>query len=244
MSLAVVFKGPEGIVLAADSRVTLMAGQPTPAGVQMLPVFFDNATKLLSLDPEKYKHLGLVTYGAGTIGLDEPRTAHSFLPELEQHLDKQRRAQAKGQKKSVRQHRLTVRQAAHEIGRFFNQQWRKAKMPPNAESLVFLVAGFDGAAPYGRVYEVSVPDATVPVELNADGFGISWGGITFYAERLLSGVAPRAIDVAVDELGLTDDQAKALEDRWREGASSPDPISVATATGLRRSGYVSSGDDL
>jgi hypothetical protein len=52
MSLGIIFKGTEGIVLAADSRVTLMATLPslqTPAGNQqiLVPATFDNASKLL-----------------------------------------------------------------------------------------------------------------------------------------------------------------------------------------------------
>ena len=45
MSLAVVIKGPEGIVLAADSRVTVQA---TPVGGSTTTAYFDNAPKLLS----------------------------------------------------------------------------------------------------------------------------------------------------------------------------------------------------
>ncbi len=46
MSLGVVIKGPEGIVLAADSRITLEALQ---VGAQHpIVVNFDNATKLIS----------------------------------------------------------------------------------------------------------------------------------------------------------------------------------------------------
>jgi hypothetical protein len=237
MSLAVIFKGPEGLVLAADSRVTLMAGQPMPGGMQMLPVFFDNATKLLSLDRGSLLHLdrsggadiGIVTYGAGTIGEHEPRTAHSYLPELEQHLRK--RPKARGTKgvgvaqprATTRTRRLTVKQTAAEIGKFFNQQWRKAKMPEGADHLVFLVAGYDEGDPYGRVFEVSVPNAVAPVELNAGGFGISWGGITFYAERLLSGIAPRAIEIATDQLSLTEEQADALVQRWKSELHLPIP---------------------
>ena len=56
MSLGIVFKGTEGIVLAVDSRVTLMAqlqGQlqlTLPAGTQppvvLMPATFDNATNV------------------------------------------------------------------------------------------------------------------------------------------------------------------------------------------------------
>ena len=76
MSLGVGIKGPEGIVLAADSRVTLEASRP---GGPVIPVNYDNATKLLSFS-KPHNHVGVVTYGAAVIG---QRTAHSFVPEFE-----------------------------------------------------------------------------------------------------------------------------------------------------------------
>ena len=88
MSLGIAFKGPEGIVLAADSRVTINAKRPlSPQQTLILPSTFDNATKLLRVEGQK--HVGAVTYGAGTIGLAEPRAAHSFLPEFELELFKE-----------------------------------------------------------------------------------------------------------------------------------------------------------
>jgi hypothetical protein len=59
MTLAIVFKGTEGIVLAADSRVTLQFQIP---GTQLLtPAHFDNATKLLKVGKQKY--VAAVTFG-------------------------------------------------------------------------------------------------------------------------------------------------------------------------------------
>ena len=82
MSLGVVIKGPEGLVLAADSRVTLEARQQNGAPI---PVNFDNATKLLAFS-KPHKHVGAVTYGMAAIGV---RTAHSYLPEFEVWLRKE-----------------------------------------------------------------------------------------------------------------------------------------------------------
>ena len=82
MSLAIAFKGPEGIVLAADSRVTL-SGQ-TSEGI-LIQATYDNATKLLEV--RNQKHVGVVTYGSGAFGVPSPPTVNSFLPEFEAHLD-------------------------------------------------------------------------------------------------------------------------------------------------------------
>lgn len=88
MSLGIAFKGPEGIVLAADSRVTLMAQmqQPNVTAPMLLPATYDNATKLLRVKSQDY--VGAVTYGVGAIGQAAPRTVHSYIPEFEQELRK------------------------------------------------------------------------------------------------------------------------------------------------------------
>ncbi len=84
MSLGIAFKGLEGIVLAADSRVTLTTQMPSPLGptgpIMLIPSTYDNATKLLKVRGQE--HIGAVTYGVGAIGLAEPRTAHSYIPEF------------------------------------------------------------------------------------------------------------------------------------------------------------------
>src|SRR5664280_1707205 len=154
MSLGVAFKGPEGIVLAADSRVTMMAQaiapQVLPGGpamvAQMIPSYFDNARKLLTIKSQPY--VGIVTYGAGAIGQTEPRTAHGYMPEFEAHLSVV--CDAEGVE------RLSTQRIAQEIGTFFLQQWDSTGMPnpaPPEQQMVFLVGGFDDGEPYGHVYE-------------------------------------------------------------------------------------------
>ena len=84
MSLGIVINGPEGVVLAADSRLTItvqLNNQPP------IHASFDNATKLLSFESDCHQHVGAVTYGQAAIGL---RTAHSYMPEFEQSLPNER----------------------------------------------------------------------------------------------------------------------------------------------------------
>lgn len=75
------------MVLAADSRVTLQMPVPIPGAapggpsIMLVPATFDNATKLLKVIGQE--HVAAVTYGAGTVGYPEARTAHSLLPEFE-----------------------------------------------------------------------------------------------------------------------------------------------------------------
>jgi hypothetical protein len=203
VSLAIAFKGPEGIVLAADSRVTL-AGQ-MPDG-EVFTSHFDNATKLLSVQGQKY--VGIVTYGAGGIGLTEPRTAHGFIPEFEAELAAKHQARAK------------VEDVAQALGEFFAEQWKHGGMAPagtpGQQPMVFLVAGYDDGEAYGRVYEVIVPDAPAPIEKNPNPgeFGLTFGGQHELVSRIMAGVDPQAVELAKDALELTDEQGDTLLQRW------------------------------
>jgi hypothetical protein len=185
MSLGIAFKGAEGIVLAADSRVTLnnVIDIPGAAGqaVQkaLIPATFDNATKLLSVKSQT--HVGAVTFGTGSIGQPAPRTAASFMPEFEDELCKAKKG------------RLSVEEFTKKLSEFFTAQWTAAKMPtpaPVGNDMVFLVGGFDEGAPHGRVFTASVPNAPNPVEFAAKDFGATWGGQRQFVDRLIMGYDP------------------------------------------------------
>jgi hypothetical protein len=185
MSLGIAFKGPEGIVLAADSRVTLNVQVQVPQGPQvLLPATFDNATKLLKVKGQDY--VGAITYGAGAIGLQEPRTAHSFIPEFESSL--------------ANTQRLSVQDFAQRLSDFFMARWVEAGMPvpgPPGQDMVFLVGGYDDGAAYGRIFEIFVPSKPAPHEtLPAGQFGATWGGQHQIVSRLINGFDPMAPQVA------------------------------------------------
>lgn len=192
MSLGVVIKGPEGIVLAADSRVTLTAER---SGSTPIQVNFDNATKLLRLS-EPHTFLGAVTYGVAVIGL---RTAHSFMPEFDFELNASKK-------------RLSILEYANLLSRFFLKQWQKAGMPDNTPSMIFIVGGYDPDAAYGNVYVIDIPRNPTPVEQNAGDaeFGMTWGGQLQVASRLIHGYDPALPSLLKDALGLDDEVVDSL----------------------------------
>ena len=195
MSLGIAIKGPEGVVIAADSRVTLVAeGQGG-----RLPVTFDNATKLLSF-AKPHNWIGVVTYGQALIGR---RTAHSFLPEFESKLVA-----------NYKDQRLSVATFAKELSDFFAEQWRIDNMPVGIGTpMIFLVAGFDENEPYGRVFEIDVPTRTDPIEHHsAPGeFGVVWGGQREIVDRLIKGYDQQLPTLIARNLGLAPEQAQKLQ---------------------------------
>lgn len=187
MSLGVVVKGPEGLVLAAESRVTLTAQPDGPNG-QALHVNFDHATKVLSFGAPNLA-VAAVTYGQAAIGL---RSAHSFVPEFESTLPDKR---------------LPVQEFADRMSDFFVGQMAAAHPKGYAgPDMTFVVAGFDENQPYGRVFCFHVPrlPKPIPQQPKSDDFGISWGGQREFVDRLLQGYDHRLLDALASDLKLDD----------------------------------------
>ena len=214
MSLGFVFKGPEGVVLAVDSRVTLMVQDAPPfpgAPPILVPASFDNAAKLLEISNQKY--VGAVTYGAGAMGQQQPRTASSFLPEFERELE--------GLKKDNegRPIRLHVADFAERLGEFFMKQWKSCGMPdtvPPGQEMVFLIGGYDEGEAYGRVFEIYIPNRPAPNELLPDGFGVAWGGQREITDRIIQGFDGQLPGMVQDILAVPPQQRNpALENELR-----------------------------
>jgi len=205
LSLGIAFKGPEGIVLAADSRVTLSG--PLPGGNLLVQAHYDNATKLLKL--KDHDNVGAVTYGLGALGGGRPRTAHSYLPELETEL--------------ATEVRLSVEEFAGRLGYFFRARWSEANTPAEADAMVFLVGGFDEGDAYGRVFEVSIPDSPEPVEKSVDEFGITFGGQNEIAGRLLGGYDPRLEALVAANVHLNAAQTRNLRQKVLQSLAMPIP---------------------
>jgi len=214
LSVGIAFKGPEGIVLAADSRVTITAQRPGPGNsTLLLPVTYDTATKLLKVAGQNY--VAAVTFGLGALGGTEPRTAHSYLPEFEEEL-----VEAKAG-------RLKVQEFAERLGDFYGRQYTSL-MPVGSPGgdMVFLVGGFDEKAAYGRVFEVKVPSNPAPIEQSPGSaeFGPTIGGQTDIIIRMLQGYDQKTITLAKNHLKLTDPQAESLRDHLHSNLGLPVPF--------------------
>jgi hypothetical protein len=205
LSLGIAFKGPEGIVLATDSRVTLSG--PLAGSNLLVQSHYDNATKLLKV--KDHDNVGAVTYGLGALGDRQPRTAHSYLPEFETELAKEMS--------------LSVEEFAGRLGEFFEGQWSAARTPAEADAMVFLVGGFDEGDAYGRVFEVSIPNAPAPVEKSAGDFGITFGGQHEIAGRLLGGYDPQLEALMTANVHLNAAQSANFREKVLKSLAMPIP---------------------
>lgn len=209
MSLGVIIKGPEGIVLATDSRVTLEAQRKDSPPI---PVNYDNATKLLSFS-EPHNYVGVVTYGQAVIGL---RTAHSFVPEFEQTV-------LEGKK------RLKVDEYTAELSKFFMERWEETvKEDYQGPNMTFVVGGYDIGEAYGCVLLFEIPGQPKPKPETAveKGFGMTWGGQLEVASRLIHGFDPGLMKIVAAKINLNEQQAKQLQQELISNLQYPIPYQV------------------
>ena len=177
MSLVVVIKGTEGVVLAADSRLTF-TDQQMPGRT----VNFDNGTKLLTFRNPKHRWVAAATYGHAAIG---SRSVHSFMSELEQFIST----------RHPNNGRLLVHQYADEMRQFFHDRWRTEYDPTmQYDGMWFIVGGYDAGETYGSCYLFNVPnDTAVQLWSSGNQFTIRWGGQTEIVSRIILGYDPGLI---------------------------------------------------
>jgi len=189
MTLAVVIKGYEGLVLAAESRLTLTI----PRGKDVDRVTYDNATKVLEFAPP-HEHVAAVTFGRGTV--DGVRTAASLWPEFEASLPSER---------------LPVMTVAEELQRFFGSHLEPE--PVAGRPMSFMVAGFDNGHAYGRVLQVDLGQTVTPLEyLSGEDFGPVWRGQVSVVDRLFRGFDPTLPDIVGRHLDLEPRDMKVLRE--------------------------------
>ena len=190
------------------------------SGGPVIPATFDNSTKLLRVNGQNY--VGIVTYGLGVIGLQNPRTAHSYIPEIEAWIGRER---------------LKVEELAVKLGDFFKERWEAEGMPKpeewiNQPDMVFLLGGYDEGEPYGRVYEIAIPSRPIPKEYHASDFGPVWGG-----QEIDKRLRPRT-NVDCSENSRSIARADVLALKGIIANPSEDSLSVLAASRLHQSFHV------
>jgi hypothetical protein len=213
MSLGVVIKGTDGIVLAADSRVSLEARRADLPQLPPIQVNFDNASKLLIFS-EPHDYVAAVTYGIAVIGR---RTAYSFIPEFE-------RDKLAGEKS-----RLKIEKYAEKLSEFFMGLWKES-MPSDYQGpgMTFIVGGYDPEEAYGKVFLFNIPSQGKPEERNPEEkeFGMTWGGQLEIASRLIHGFDPGLPGILKNALKLNDTQVEEFDRQAKLRLGFPIPYDV------------------
>ena len=215
MSLGVCIKSPEGLVLAAESRVSFGA-QANAANQAALLVTYDNATKVLSFH-KPYDGIGVVTWGAAAIGL---RTVQSYIPEFEATL-----VDSKGEPRAS----LDVAGFADALSAFYVarfKEWQsQQKAPYGGPPMVLIIGGYDDDKPYGRLFECNIPNTPKPIERNpGDQFGITWGGQREITDRLVQGFDSNLVPILAKKFSLDPSQQESLAQELRAQLQLPMPL--------------------
>ena len=210
MSLGVAIAGPEGVVIASDTRVTLTA-QPDP-NRSPISVNYDNSHKLLTFG-EIHNHVAAAVQGQATIN---GRTIHGWMPEFLHELPAGP---------------LPVGEYAVLLQNFF---LNRAAGTPDANRVVeFIVGGVSPGDRYGEIHR-STNMAGSAYSAVRD-FGMSWGGQTNIVSRLVNGydpAMPNAIanefpDLKLEEVMKTLGQFKSISFPW-ESLPLQDCVDLAT----------------
>lgn len=207
VSLGIASKVPEGIVLAADSRITLYNTVKGLNGADIsVASVFDHHSKLLPVRGQEF--VGIITFGLGAFGTAaEFRTAQGFMPEFETTLGKER---------------LSVKDCATKLSEFFKKEYeRLTDGQPYLDDIYFIVGGYDEDSPYGKLFRFSIPSAPNPVE--STGFGPIWGGDTGVVNRILNGIDGAGIEFLKARFNLDDAATIALTTDLTSSCSLPVP---------------------
>jgi len=225
MTIIVVAKSSEGLVLAADTKVV-----ETDRGTQKETRH--TVRKIISFSTP-HNFVG-VTICGDAMGV---QSIQRYFKEFENQLPHRR---------------LRLAKYAEELDVFMTDKWLRDRKPrPETMSipglLGFLVCGFDENEGYGRIYEVLIPSDSEnpnPIEVNSGNeSGFYYRGASSFANRLILGCSrdlPRVISYEINKqlkLELDIDGLNSLTDIIQNAADSfripaPDTMSLDDAKNI------------
>lgn len=184
MSIAISIKTNDGLVLAADSASTLL-GQDPKQGIVVINTY-NNANKVFNL--VKGLPIGVVTWGAGSIGLASIAT---LVKDLRRRLSNEVR---NGQYKDwvINGDNYTILWAAEKVRKFiYEENYLQAfKEWPQKPDISFIVGGYSSGASLPDEYMIQIVkgECGLPQLLRQNQeTGTTWGGIGEALNRLLLG---------------------------------------------------------
>ena len=199
MTVAVMLKVHEGVVLAADSASTLI--QRTPDGAMGVVNVYNNANKIVNLI--KGLPLGVITWGAGSIGSESITTIYK---DLRQMLTGEHSGpdgadwQVKPGECSVAAVTDRVREYVYDVK--YSQMYSGVL---DAPELGMIVTGYSTDGAHAESYQVTMNGAGCPapqVLMPDQQCGMTVGGQQEAIARLVFGVDPRLPAVLTGTLSV------------------------------------------
>lgn len=179
MTLTIAIKNPAGIVLAAESRITVDVRRTPFSSPQF--GYYDGEHKLLTFRaPNTFA--GVLVDGIGSVN---GKSIYQFLPDIEAQLPAER---------------LSVQALAEQLSAFFLTVWdAKAHKGSQEPDIGFTLAGYDEGADHGRLFRLLIPSSPEPQERfpGPKEAGMLFGGYSAVAERLLRGYELALLDAAL-----------------------------------------------
>jgi len=208
MSIVIVVKVSEGLVLAADSAATLLGTLHGPNIEQsgVLKTFY-NADKLFQIGDLP---IGVLTWGNAFIG---PRTLESIVREWEHNAHWESLIQYKQQ---YNEERYSVRKCAESLLQHLTATHRSefSSLPMEQQPAIgIIVAGYSEGEFFPEIWRFVVPlDEKVhnqrPDINNQPNFGASWFGLTDAIVRLHFGHDDGAVTVLSERLGVPESEIR------------------------------------
>ncbi|MDR2867167.1 MAG: hypothetical protein LBV55_00690 [Acholeplasmatales bacterium] len=175
MAVTIAIKCHEGIVLAADTRISLEVKNNNQSFFKN----FDSTKKLLNLGGE-HSHIGILNSGVFSI---KKKLIASYLPELIHEIGEEALP--------------NVFAYAQAVYNFFQNQWDKEiPIDYNGPELSFVVAGFDRGDFDAKLYTFNIPFHNTIKEVFEGNMtcGIHYGGDSWIINRLIRGFDQRVLE--------------------------------------------------
>lgn len=212
MSVVIVVKVSEGLVLAADSAATLTGRVLQPNGVSEEGVLqiFNNAKKLLQIGNDF--PIGVLTWGQAFIG---PRTIESLVSEWQYNAGWQ---SIETFKNNNPEKQYTVEECANGLLKHLTEKHQEefGKVPQNQQpGLGIVVAGYSEQGFFPEIWRFVIPYDKAITNQRPDingkpDFGASWYGITEPMVRLHFGRDEQVIKIISEKYKISVDELNGL----------------------------------
>lgn len=229
MTIAIALKIGDGLVLGADSAVTIR-NDAYPDNVYL------NAEKIINL--VKGLPLGAVTWGLAGFGR---RSSTRVAKDL------RRRLSDPAHPWWINPEQYTVEEVARRVEEFFHHELHRADFPKGGEGtgFGFMIAGYAPNAPQGEVWAFEVRDdgsCTDPVPMMVDDInGVVYRGQQEALDRLLRGWAPSTVTRLASARASQADIVRMLDSvapLWNESMPIQDGIDLVRYLAEVTTGFV------